>query len=74
MTDEQRVYLWQAYRFQVSEGGPARDNIPYTPHFDVIVLRLNTRFGTTHSPNLVFAELSRLDRHPETRTSLGIEA
>lgn len=72
MNDDQKRYLWRAYRQQVEDGGPARDYLPYTPHFDVICLRLNTRFGTSYTANEVFSELSSLDRHRNTRESLGL--
>ena len=73
MENDHKLYLWRCYQEQRSDGGPARDNLAYTPHFDVICLRLNTRFATSYSPDVVFSELSYLDRHTEQRRRLGIE-
>jgi hypothetical protein len=39
-------FLWQCYREEQANGGPARDRLPCTAHFDNIRTQLNTHFQT----------------------------
>lgn len=73
MTDEHRRSLWQYYREQQAQGGPARERLPYTGAFPNILTKLNARFGTTFDEQEVWNVLSDLDRHPEHRLQIGIE-
>jgi hypothetical protein len=73
MADEQRRFLWQYYREQHSQGGPATERLPYTGAFTNILAKLNARFGTTFDEQEVWSVLSDLDRHPERRRQIGIE-
>ncbi len=73
MTDEHRRFLWQSYREQQSQAGPARERLPYTGAFTNILTKLKARFGTTFDEQEVWSVLSDLDRHPERRRQIGIE-
>jgi hypothetical protein len=73
MADEHRRALWQNNREQQSQGGPARERLPYTGVFTNILTKLNARFGTTYDEQAVWSVFSDLDRHPEHRRQIGIE-
>ena len=73
MSDEHRRFLWQSYREQYSQGGPARERLPYTRAFTSLLTKLNARFGTTFDEQEVWSVLSDLDRHREHRSQIGIE-
>jgi hypothetical protein len=73
MADEHRRFLWQCYREQQAQGGPAREQLPYTGAFLNILTKLNARFGTMFDEKEAWSVLSDLDRHPERRRQIGIE-
>src|SRR5271157_4471898 len=73
MTDEHRRFLWQSYRKQQSQAGPARERLPYTGAFTNILTKLKARFGKSFDEQEVWSVLSDLDRHPERRRQIGIE-
>ena len=73
MTDEHRRLLWQYYREQQSQGGPARERLPYTGALTNILTKLNAKFATMFDEQEVWSVLSDLDRHPESRRQIGIK-
>ena len=70
MNDEQRRYLWQVYREEQAAGGPARDRLPYTDHFNNIRARFNARFNMNLSEHAIWNALSDLDKAPDRRKQL----
>jgi hypothetical protein len=74
MTDEQRRFLWQCYREEQERGGPARDHLPYTDHFENIRTRFNERFGTTFDQHEIWSSLSDLDKNADRRRQIGCVA
>jgi len=71
MTDEQRRFLWQCYRDEQKAGGPARDRLPYTRHFDTICARFNAHFQTKLDQHEIWSALSALDKNPDRRQQIG---
>lgn len=70
MTEEQYRYLWMCYREEQASGGPARDRLPYTQHFENIRDRFNAQFGTHFGREEVWGALSDLDKNPDRRNRL----
>jgi hypothetical protein len=68
LDEEQLEFLWNAYREEQKSGGPARDGLPYTEHFEYIRDKVNTRFNKVFDKNTLWTGLSNLAR---TRISAG---
>lgn len=72
MNNEQLRYLWDCYQvIHISNGGPARDRLPYTDAFEIICERFNSRFSTTVSRSRIWAALSDLDKDLARRLEVG---
>jgi len=73
MTDEHQRYLWTLYGELRDNGGPSRDSLPYTMHFEAIWARFNAQFGLEVSRQDVWRALRDLDKTPSRRQALKIK-
>lgn len=73
MTDEQRRYLWSLYGECRDNGGPSRDGLPYTMHFEAIWATFNAHFGLEVTRHEVWRALRDLDKTPTRRQALKIK-
>ena len=71
LTEDQLRYLWRAYRDEQHAGGPARDGLPYTRHFENILARMNAHFKKAFDGQELWRALSDLDKSPDRRGRLG---
>jgi hypothetical protein len=73
MTDEQQRYLWNLYVQSRESGGPSRDSLPYSMHFEAIWAQFNARFDLELTRNEVWRALRDLDKTPTRRQALKIK-
>lgn len=72
LEDDQLQFLWKAYRAEQDAGGPAREGLPYSPHFERICGKMNAHFQKAFGRQEIWNALSNLDKTPARRRSLGL--